>query len=1140
MAKGIAGGIQPGSQATALQENNVAGLKLPVTQVQEDMPQAQTSLEAELEAALSAQGEAPVQGASPTMGMFNEGEFDQIETQQENPMLQRMGMSPEETAYQVALDTEAAASQQILPIQDRGGDKRVRDWDISPMSSLEADGGLTQRAAKIRKDLRRGSSTFQGTTAAVSSTTDFTRNSTIGKLATAMNAVDYDIESGSFAPNDMFTKIMTIYAEDYFASKTLGKDGSEETDSANMSDAAMFGEGVKRPQQTEIKTEFLKRQDDPRKLGQQIYKEYQRSLGTSEDQVTPIDDKNAAILGDYAKEVYAKAAGPENIQRTVDSEGGKSAVKFSLSGQMITKLQSSQAFRDKMLPRKFVRPSSVPTRGGRVETDQAELTRRISGQVAKGPITSREIEEAMDNSGSIANVVRPERMKILFSTVLPALAHRPEAYGSDPIMDLFADLNTFGPKKLQAYQAEQKIQLENGNQYSAEMEIQKLKNNVAQNVLGVAMERKGAKYFQYFMQAFNGRLTPQASLFNPTTSKAVRFVTSNAVPTIIKPASLLEEAAWQAYSLVIGSKGTDALIPKRRKQAMLLQSSQLEAWGDRLSQVMANSMTDAEAEAIAEAITNGVAMNDPSFPQVKPMGLDPEIDANLIQAIKDKGDDGLAYIDGLIDFAKFRKAMKAGRPYASYLNPTIDGKTNGPASNGMQMGDERIAYRTGVLRTEDSLYAVDENKDIRDVLKDILLASVEQGLQGHFPDPSLESMISEAMKEVFSYRDLNKAITMTFGYGKDFPSFIPDIEDAIAFLSEGNSDYNSLIQALETQGYSRRDLAELMLAQYVPAVTQVMSEEGILARHLLWGTALAHSLAGIPIEIVGPTGLRIVLGGMSPDESISAGTYKIQGEQRRAMMYEGKPTAAAIRYRVDADGQPVEDVGGKAWGGIIPAPVQAIDAATVVKTFSGASWKKISQATNNKPYIHQIYDAFKFDIATYAVAAEEVNNNWAKVSLNWSYLRESEKALDRAIDSIKAQLESLPEGPVDLSQLPMLADLLSDSEVRTAKTGKPYRVFPKLLAKIRKMTPYTDLEQTERWAMSTHFNIVGASGLRDFSNSKPSISKSQVRAFYNSLFKSTGLKSRLKAMADRTDKKKAILAKKVMSKDNPIYQYYAH
>ena len=1126
------GAVKPGSRADVL-------LDEPVQKLQDATPQSS------IFANLAQEGMSPEDVAmgeaqaspSPAMGMFSEGEFDQISQQQQDPMVAAMGMSPEEEAYQLALQQQTEESQQILPITERRQDERVTSWDISDQ---EADGGMTERAAKLRQAMIRGSRQVRDTTTAVAPALDFSAGTTMGKIATNLGAANADLMTGEFNIDPLFSNIMSVYAEDYFASKTVGVKLDEEA----QTDEQMFGEGVlPEAAQTAVQNVEVKKADDPRRLGQDIAREWSRTQGVPEEQIQPVDDKTAAFLGDYAKEIYAHAMGEENVQRVTTKEGNKSTTTFILSGTMIKKLQSSQAYRDQIMPKKFVRPSKVPTQGGKVKGPQKSLTKDVSGKIAKGRISSREIDEAIHNSGTIPNVVRPERLRILFSTILPALMTDHRQYGTNELLDIFATINNFGPDKVSKYSAIQNQKNKNGQQYDVDAEMAKLKNVIAQQVLGISMERNGANYFQYFMQAYNGRLTPQASLFNPTTSKAVRFVTSNATPTAIKPASKMVDAAFQAYALVIGLNNVDGLIPSERKAAMLKQAPQLERWGNILKEVMDNSMSAKDADAIAEAIANGIPMNDPRFPQVKPLALDPNNSehAALLQKIKEKGEDGPAFIDGLIDFANFRQNMRQGKTHYSYLNPTIDGKTNGPASNGMQMGDEKIAFRTGVLRTPNSKYAVDGDKDIRDELNSIMLTSLDEGFEGHFQNEADETLLVNLGKAVVNYRNLNKAITMTFGYGKDFPSFQKDIKDTIFLLAESDPAVKNALDVLESnkggKGLTIDDAASMILSKYIPAVAQVMSEDGILARHLLWGTALVSSLADIPVEMRGPTGLLMSFGGMAPESSESQGTYKIDGRQVRVNTYEGKPTAGAIKNRVNAKGETVEDVGGKAWGGIIPGPVQAIDAATVIKTFSGKSWNKIRKATGNKPYIHQIYDAFKFDIATYAVAAEEVNNNWVNASLDWSYLHEAQGAVEKAIIAIRKQLDELPDGNVDVATMPMLGSLLGT--VRTTPDGS--KIFVGLLSKLKKLSPYIKPAEQEAWAMEVHNKIIRDTGLKYFKgDGVQSLTKDQLKKFYNALFSHTNIRTRIKSLAEKTDKKKQQLKAKILASKNPVYQYYAH
>ena len=124
-------------------------------------------------------------------------------------------------------------------------------------------------------------------------------------------------------------------------------------------------------------------------------------------------------------------------------------------------------------------------------------------------------------------------------------------------------------------------------------------------------------------------------------------------------------------------KGADAKLPDQREIMLEGAAPQLERWGDKLTQAM--TMTDQEADAISEAISNGVLIGDPQFPQVKGIQLDPQADADLIAAIKKKGEDGPHFIDGLMDFAKYAKKRRQNLPHPQtcllYTSPSPRDRT---------------------------------------------------------------------------------------------------------------------------------------------------------------------------------------------------------------------------------------------------------------------------------------------------------------------------------------------------------------------------------------------------------------------------------------------------------------------------------
>ena len=94
------------------------------------------------------------------------------------------------------------------------------------------------------------------------------------------------------------------------------------------------------------------------------------------------------------------------------------------------------------------------------------------------------------------------------------------------------------------------------------------------------------------------------------------------------------------------------------------------------------------------------------------------------------------------------------RPTTPTSMAYIDGKTNGIASNGIQMGNSQTAQRTGVFRDSDTDY-LDTEGDIRDVLKSDLLFSLDNnGFDGTVW--AISSELTAVGRAVFSHRDLNK------------------------------------------------------------------------------------------------------------------------------------------------------------------------------------------------------------------------------------------------------------------------------------------------------------------------------------------------------------------------------------------------
>ena len=359
--------------------------------------------------------------------------------------------------------------------------------------------------------------------------------------------------------------------------------------------------------------------------------------------------------------------------------------------------------------------------------------------------------------------------------------------------------------------------------------------------------------------------------------------------------------------------------------------------------------------------------------------------------IESKGEDGPHFIDGVLDFVEYIGKKRQGKPHSSYFNAYIDGKTNGIASNAIQMGNIELAERTGVLR--DSRVELLDDGDVRAQLKDIAINSLKDGWDGQ--DTEIFAELNDVAETVFGYRDLNKKTTMTFGYGKEIESFTADVEEALSFLVETAPEGSTFPGSLATldQTMSRSRIAETLMSKYAPALKQVMSADALETRSLMRGAAALHSATNTLLSIKGPTGMDLNLGGDVTtgydNASLTKQKFTKDGESQvqNIAHYETEATSAAAKTKIDEEtGETISTPGEKAYGGAVVAPVQALDAATVALSASGKSWDRLSQASGGNPYMHTIYDAFKLDANGFDVALEEINKSWLDASMNWNYL----------------------------------------------------------------------------------------------------------------------------------------------------------
>ena len=886
------------------------------------------------------------------------------------------------------------------------------------------------------------------------------------------------------------------------------------------------------------------------RLGRDIHREYMRmkndSQGIPTDDYVELSKEEANTLGHAFKVMYAQA-NPDIV--TPIQQGNQTVFQLTDEGKRLLNEGVGSTHRKKMFPKTQVRPSKVPTKTGQLPGEVGKtVVKKKTGAVKRKHVNDQVLQEATRNFNKVANVVDTQRMRILLSTALPVISGQLPA--GTPLGDAFGDINNIGPKQAQKFAAAEKAELAKGKEYSAEGQMTDLQYNLAQQIRSIAMERHGANHLTYFIQSSTGRITPQQLYFNPTTSKAVRFVTRNVVPAKATPGSRISRNLEQMYAMMLVPKSfsrfqdkkgkpikVDQLLPHHRIESFNRAAPQLEKWGDRLAEVLDASMTPEQANTIAEAIEAGTPLDDPQFPPVNPLALDPAQDADLIKEIAAKGEDGPHFIDGLIDAAKYIKAKRDGRTHNSYFNAYVDGKTNGIASNALQVGSVELARATGVLR--DSGDTLLDDGDIRDQLEEDLLSRLkDEGLPGNMKN-DVEDVYTIA-RALFGVRDLNKATTMTFSYGKEMASFKKDIEKFLGELYEQElADPQSTFPAaydnvIKDPYWQDGKLVETLHKFYVSSLENKMDHVALNNRRLMRSAAMLHAVTDQLFTIKSATGFEIAMGGTltegyNPDTvsrySLVDETGKRTGE-REVAHYQPKFTSAAEKFEMVEDKQTGEKnrvgtPGQLAYGQSVTSPIQSLDAATVAMSVTGDSWKRLSEASNGNPYVHSIYDAFKFDAMGFDVGVKEVNKNWLKAGMDWSYLEETFDSTQKSMAEWDKAMAQLPQGDT--------INIGLDSDYRMVGYLANYR--KEFESRMSKLMPTDDQGKPAVKEIMTRMENLGYTG-------GDTMTVAQLRGFVRAFANQINLRSRLTSAINTTNERKRKLRKEI--NEDEVLQYYAH
>ena len=367
-------------------------------------------------------------------------------------------------------------------------------------------------------------------------------------------------------------------------------------------------------------------------------------------------------------------------------------------------------------------------------------------------------------------------------------------------------------------------------------------------------------------------------------------------------------------------------------------------------------------------------------------------------------------------------------------------------------------------------------------------------------------------------------------------------------MQQADPEFSTNVGALEKGMGSRQMLVDTLHGKYVAGLEQALDKNALKSRALMRSAAYLFALSNEIFTIKSATGFELAIGGTEATGAEGSTEYAIKGEglgdrgrRIKAIEYGTEVTSSALKRRADESGEGVGEVGGHAYGGSVPAPVQSLDAATVALTASKDSWKRLRAASNGNPYLHTIYDAFKVDAMGYDVVLEEVNKNWLYSGMKWSYLEETQKSLDDLRTTFnekygkRSNSEPLTEGEA--------RQMVWFLEMAPSKKGKPY---PKnLYNKMSKLIEVPDgaTSEVRREMGGEAANRIKEAMKRvgyDVYSPPANPTVGHLKAFMKAFSDEIQLAPRLGRMIKETNANKEKLAKKIKSDGNKVYQYYAH
>lgn len=931
-------------------------------------------------------------------------------------------------------------------------------------------------------------------------------------LNRSMNVYDKDTgktspeAAFSLVPDDIFLQVAAINAEEYFASTVNSRD--------------IFFDNKSNKDKPRV---AIEQQNET--LGREIIKAYRKATNQNPD--TDIVKEEATTIGDFAKNIYQQA-NPELVERVAGNYANNERAYFQLTFEGDKQLNDPE-----VLPYRKRLIDKARTRVRKNRIVASIDANKISGN-RKGVKFSKASDEALNFLDNVPIVIDNRRFSILLQTALGFITSRPDlsnyldSYMRAPDSDRWKlDILGIGASKItdlevqyKMTQAKNKIKRYNNEPIVPQLEIvehlrveyDKAVKELITDIKSLSVELGDVFYFNHGRQGFAGRIQGSDHDLSYHKSKVVRALIRSPNVYLVKEGSRAEANLRQMYAMVLADthatsvnellltydksmgtlnqrinmreialqrrniKGSEAL-PMMREKLLDLFSDKLEGWGDRLKQAY---VTDPEAiQAFTESFSTEVKKENVNvitvadrtsntrLPNVK---LDFERDAELIDAISDKGMDGLLFIEGLIEFSDYAKwkRNKTGKPFRAKFNAHTDGKTSGTAILAQFLGNQDTSFLTGGVRYNN--YTLTDRGDIRDKLtyelkknmsmipsSELYKGTTFKNLSAGVTNRTIPELLNSIADVIFTDRSLNKNSMMTIPYGVEFDTLRGKVEESIRkSYSERNNIleekstrdpddmFSFAIDLLENSNNFNNAVSALHKVYIDHGVSQVLDPFVLEYKSIMRSFTKLSQAMNTPIPIKAADGSYLVLSRKSSggiDTETSPVQYQIGNKKYSVSRYIVVEDMTGTKENINPEtGFNEAFIGDDDFSAGISMLIHGADGSIQALTFSGESLKRLKIAVGEDPdsyvsnaYGLSLYDADMVDVGSYDTIIREANKHFNKLT-EYNVGEEITKSLIQYYDNFMKSLnyvEDVVNNSQDNNQ-PLKrrsdSDLLSDRE----------------------------------------------------------------------------------------------------------------